>query len=66
MRDPVVEYANWLVTRPWSKLEVEPRGSANAGGFFYRGSRFPEFADKLVLGDVSTRIDAPACSAIAA
>ena len=40
-------------------MEVKPRGSANAGGFIYRDSRFPEFAGKLVFGDFSTWFDAP-------
>lgn len=59
MRDPVVEYANWSVTRPWSKVKMEPRGTANVGGFIYRGGRFPEFEGKLIFGDFSTRFDVP-------
>lgn len=40
-------------------MEVEPRGSANAGGYICRGSRVPEFAGKLVFGDFSAWFDAP-------
>lgn len=59
MRDPMVEYPNWSVKRPWSEVEAEPLGTANVGGFIYRGSAIPEFAGKLVFGDFSTRIEAP-------
>ena len=38
MREPIVEYPNWSVKRPWSKVEATPLGTANVGGFIYRGS----------------------------
>ena len=59
LRDPVVEYPNWSVMRAWSKVKAERLGTANVGGFVYRGTAFPEFAGKLVFGDFSTRIEAP-------
>ena len=59
MRDPVVEYPNWSVKRAWSKIDAEPLGTANVGGFIYRGSLFPDLYGKLVFGDFSTRLEAP-------
>ncbi|MDC1198953.1 PQQ-dependent sugar dehydrogenase, partial [bacterium] len=59
MRDPIVEYANWSVMRPWSQVEAKPLGTANVGVFLYRGAALPEFRGKLVFGDFSTRIEAP-------
>ncbi len=59
VRDPIVEYANWSVMRAWSKVEAEPLGTANVGGFIYRGEAFPELVGKLVFGDFSTRIEEP-------
>lgn len=59
LRDPVVEYPNWSVMRPWSKVEAEPLGTANVGGFVYRGEAIPELHGKLVFGDFSTRIEEP-------
>lgn len=59
MRDPVVEYPNWSVKRPWSQVEAEPLGTANVGGFIYRGTALPDLVGKLVFGDFSTRIEAP-------
>ena len=59
MRDPVVEYPNWSVKREWSKVDAEPLGTANVGGFIYRGSMFPDLDGKLVFGDFSTRLEAP-------
>jgi hypothetical protein len=59
IRDPIVEYANWSVMRAWSKVEAERLGTANVGGFIYRGETFPELVGKLVFGDFSTRIEEP-------
>lgn len=59
MRDPIVEYPNWSVMRPWSKVKAEPLGTANIGGFVYRGSAIPELYGKLVFGDFSTIIERP-------
>lgn len=59
MRDPVVEYPNWAVKREWSKVNVEPLGTANVGGFIYRGAMLPSLYGKLVFGDFSTRLEAP-------
>jgi len=59
MRDPIVEYPNWSVMRPWSKVEAEPLGTANIGGFIYRGAALPELYGKLVFGDFSTVIEKP-------
>ena len=59
IRNPIVEYANWSVKRPWSRVEREPQGTANVGGFIYRGTQFPEWRGKLVFGDFSSRFDKP-------
>ena len=59
MRDPIVEYANWSVMRPWSKVKATPGGTANIGGFIYRGNAFPELFGQLVFGDFSARIEKP-------
>ncbi len=59
LRDPIVEYANWSVMRPWSKVEAEPLGTANVGGILYRGATFPNLRGKLVLGDFSREIQTP-------
>jgi len=59
MRDPIVEYPNWSIMRPWSKVKGEPLGTANIGGFIYRGSAIPELYGKLVFGDFSTAIERP-------
>ncbi len=66
MRDPVVEYPNWSVKRPWSKVDAEPLGTANVGGFIYRGNALPGLHGKLVFGDFSTRIEAPSGQVFAA
>ena len=59
MRDPIIEYPNWSVKRAWSRVEVEPLGTANVGGVLYRGTTFPELQGKLVFGDFSTRLEEP-------
>ena len=59
MRDPIVEYPNWSVKRPWSKVEATPLGTANIGGFIYRGSALPGLYGKVVFGDFSTVIEKP-------
>ncbi len=59
MRDPIVEYANWSVMRPWSKVQATPMGTASVGGFVYRGKALPALYGKLVFGDFSTAIEKP-------
>lgn len=59
IRDPIVEYPNWSVMRPWSKVKATPLGTANVGGFLYRGAALVTLQGKLVLGDFSTRIEEP-------
>jgi glucose/arabinose dehydrogenase len=59
MRDPIVEYPNWSVMRPWSKVKATPLGTASVGGFVYRGSALPWLYGKLVFGDFSTVIEKP-------
>ncbi len=59
IRDPIVEYPNWSVMRPRSKVKATPLGTANVGGFIYRGSALPGLYGKLVFGDFSTIIDKP-------
>jgi len=59
IRDPVVEYANGSVKRRESKVSVEPMGTANVGGYLYRGSALPALRGKLVFGDFSATIMKP-------
>ena len=59
IRDPVVEYANGSVKRRESKVNVEPMGTANVGGYLYRGKALPELHGKLVFGDFSATIMKP-------
>jgi glucose/arabinose dehydrogenase len=59
MRDPIVEYPNWSVMRPWSKVEAAPFGTASVGGFIYRGKALPGLYGKLIFGDFSTAIEKP-------
>ena len=59
IRDPIVEYANWSVMRPWSKVQATPMGTASVGGFVYRGKALPGLYGKLVFGDFSTAIEKP-------
>ncbi len=59
IRDPIVEYANWSVKRPESKVVAEPQGTACIGGFVYRGRALPELYGKLVFGDFSAVLERP-------
>ncbi|MGI9424939.1 MAG: PQQ-dependent sugar dehydrogenase [Hyphomicrobiaceae bacterium] len=59
LRDPIVEYPNWSVMRPWSKVKATPLGTANVGGFIYRGQALPEYHGKLIFGDFSAAIEKP-------
>jgi glucose/arabinose dehydrogenase len=59
IQDPVVEYANWSIKRPESKVAAEPMGTASVGGFIYRGAALPELYGKLVFGDFSTVLEKP-------
>jgi len=59
IRDPVVEYANGSVKRRESKVKMEPMGTANVGGFVYRGKTLPGLYGKLVFGDFSATIMKP-------
>ncbi|MDE0941770.1 MAG: PQQ-dependent sugar dehydrogenase [Alphaproteobacteria bacterium] len=59
IRDPIIEYANWSVKRPWSKVDAEPMGTANVGGFIYRGKAIPELYGRFVFGDFSSIIQKP-------
>ncbi len=59
IREPIVEYPNWSVKRPWSKVEADPMGTASIGGFVYRGSALPGLYGKLVFGDFSTVLERP-------
>lgn len=57
--DPVIEYPNWSVKRPWAAVEAEPLGTANVGGFIYRGKAIPELYGKFVFGDFSSIVQKP-------
>lgn len=59
IHDPVVEYPNWSVMRRESKVDAEPMGTANVGGFLYRGRSLPALYGRLVFGDFSTTIERP-------
>ena len=64
--DPVIEYPNWAVKRPGSTVTATPRGSANVGGFIYRGKAIPEFNGKFVFGDFSFEFKTPSGQIFAA
>lgn len=59
IRDPIIEYANWSVMRTWSKVKRKPLGTANVGGFVYRGQALPGLYGKFVFGDFSADIRKP-------
>ncbi len=59
IRDPIVEYPNGSVKRRESKVRVEPLGTANVGGYLYRGSALPGLYGKLVFGDFSATLRKP-------
>jgi len=56
---PVIQYPNWSVKRPWSTVEATPLGTANVGGFVYRGKALPGLYGKFVFGDFSSVIQKP-------
>ncbi len=56
---PVIQYPNWSVKRPWSTVKAEPLGTANVGGFIYRGKALPGLYGKFVFGDFSSVIQKP-------
>jgi glucose/arabinose dehydrogenase len=58
-RDPIVEYANWSSMRPWSRVQATPAGTANVGGYIYRGTAIAGLAGRLVFGDFSATLKAP-------
>ena len=66
IQDPIIEYANWSVKRPWSKVDVEPMGTANIGGFLYRGSAIPALYGRFVFGDFSSIVQKPSGQLFAA
>jgi len=59
IHDPIVEYPNWSVMRKESTVKAKPLGTANVGGFIYRGSKLPELYGKFVFGDFSSQIMEP-------
>jgi glucose/arabinose dehydrogenase len=59
IRDPIVEYPNGSVKRRESKVNAEPMGTANVGGFIYRGHALPALYGKLVFGDFSATLAKP-------
>ena len=66
IQDPIIEYPNWSVKRPWSKVKVEPMGTANIGGFLYRGKSIPGLYGRFVFGDFSSVIQKPSGQLFAA
>ena len=59
IRDPIVEYPNWSVMRKESTVKATPLGTANVGGFVYRGKALPGLYGKFVFGDFSSQIMKP-------
>ena len=59
IHDPIIEYANWSVKRPWSKVTAAPMGTANVGGFLYRGRAILELYGRFVFGDFSSIVMKP-------
>lgn len=59
IHDPIVEYANWAVTRPRARVEAVPMGTATIGGFIYRGAMLPALQGRLLFGDFSTVLERP-------
>jgi hypothetical protein len=45
--------------RPWSRVTATPAGTANVGGYIYRGKAIPGLAGKLVFGDFSATLNQP-------
>ncbi|MBL6952419.1 MAG: PQQ-dependent sugar dehydrogenase [Alphaproteobacteria bacterium] len=59
IRDPIIEYPNWSVLRKGSKVKATPLGTANIGGFVYRGKALPGLYGKFVFGDFSAKVMLP-------
>ncbi|MGC1442803.1 MAG: PQQ-dependent sugar dehydrogenase [Burkholderiaceae bacterium] len=59
IRDPIIEYPNWSVMRRESTVKAKPLGTANVGGFVYRGKALPPLYGKFVFGDFSAEIMKP-------
>jgi glucose/arabinose dehydrogenase len=59
IRDPIIEYPNWSVMRRESTVKAKPLGTANVGGFIYRGKAMPQLTGKFVFGDFSAQIMKP-------
>jgi glucose/arabinose dehydrogenase len=59
IRDPIIEYPNWSVMRRESTVKAKPLGTANVGGFVYRGSALPGLYGKFVFGDFSATVMKP-------
>jgi glucose/arabinose dehydrogenase len=59
IRDPIIEYPNWSVLRKNSKVKATPLGTANVGGFIYRGKALPGLVGKFVFGDFSAMVMKP-------
>jgi glucose/arabinose dehydrogenase len=53
LHDPIVEYANMSIEQEGVQVEGEGLGTANIGGYLYRGDAIPELYGKLVFGDWS-------------
>ena len=56
---PIIEYPNWSVMRKESTVKAKPLGTANVGGFVYRGKALPSLYGKFVFGDFSSEIMKP-------
>ncbi|NQW01942.1 MAG: PQQ-dependent sugar dehydrogenase [Rhodospirillales bacterium] len=66
IRDPIIEYPNWSVMRQESTVKAIPLGTANVGGFIYRGKSLPGLYGKFVFGDFSSEIMKPSGQLFAA
>lgn len=66
IRDPIIEYPNWSVMRKESTVRATPLGTANVGGFVYRGKALSGLYGKFVFGDFSSQIMKPSGQILAA
>jgi len=56
---PIIEYPNLSVMRKESMIKAKPLGTANVGGFVYRGKALPDLYGKFIFGDFSSEIMKP-------
>ena len=57
--DPIVEYPNMSIEREQAQVEGEGVGTANTGGYLYRGSAIPDLFGQFVFTDWSRAFQEP-------